>query len=107
MFTRKLPLPKTSILLLGPRGTGKSTWIDENFENATTYDFLNHSEVLRLSKDPSLLYQELDGLPSKSWVVLDEVQKVPALLNEVHRLIESKQYSFCAVQVFNLLLLSA
>ncbi len=78
-----------STLLLGPRGTGKSTWIHHHFNDAVIYDLLSTSESLRLSRDPSTLYRELEAGPSDRWVVIDEVQKVPALLDEVHRLIEN------------------
>lgn len=94
MYTRFLKKPKQSILLFGPRGTGKSTWIEKNFPQATTYDLLHGSEAIRLSKNPSLLSQELEALPPKSWVVLDEIQKVPSLLDEVHHLIEKKRLNF-------------
>ena len=95
MFTRKLKKIKTSAFLLGPRGTGKSTWIKENYrENCVVYDLLNTSELIRLSREPSLLYQETAHLESGTWVIVDEIQKVPALLNEVHRIIEEKKLRF-------------
>ncbi len=95
MFTRELKKIETSAFLLGPRGTGKSTWIQENYaKHALVYDLLNTSELIRLSRDPSLLYQETAHLPSGTWVVIDEIQKVPLLLNEVHRIIEEKKIKF-------------
>lgn len=94
MYTRPLLKPETSILLLGPRGTGKSTWIQQNFPDAIRYDLLDSGEALRLSKEPQRLYQELKSKPIGTWVVLDEVQKVPALLDEVHRLIEGQRLRF-------------
>lgn len=94
MFTRLLAKPLTSTLILGPRATGKSTWIKSNFPDVTYYDLLDSSEFLRLSKQPELLYQETHELPTDSWVVIDEIQKVPALLNEVQRLIENLQLKF-------------
>ena len=94
MYTRLLSAPSQSIFLFGPRGTGKSTWIRHNFTSAVTYDLLNTGEALRLTKEPQMLYRELAGLPSDSWAVIDEVQKVPALLDEVHRLIESHRLRF-------------
>ena len=94
MYTRLLPNPTQSVFLFGPRGTGKSTWIRERFSNAIIYDLLDTGEVLRFSKDPQVLYRELAILPVASWVVIDEVQKVPHLLNEVHRLIESNRLRF-------------
>lgn len=80
--------------LLGPRGTGKSTWISENFHGARTYDLLDQSECLRLERDPHQLGRELELLEPGSRVVIDEVQKVPVLLDEVHRLIEKRGLRF-------------
>ena len=95
MFTRELKEIETSAFLLGPRGTGKSTWIKKNYtDNTVIYDLLNTTEMIRLSRDPSLLYHETSHLPSGSWVIVDEIQKVPALLNEVHRIIEEKKIRF-------------
>lgn len=94
MFTRLLPSPDRSVLLFGPRGTGKSTWIRERFPHAASYDLLDTREALRLRKDPQALYREASILPADSWVVIDEVQKAPELLNEVHRLIESHNLRF-------------
>ena len=86
--------PSASFFLFGPRGTGKSTWIASNFAGAPTYDLLNTREALRLSRNPEALYREVEGLPSGTWVVVDEVQKVPDLLDEVHRLIEQRHLRF-------------
>jgi predicted AAA+ superfamily ATPase len=94
MYTRLLKKPESSALLLGPRGTGKSTWIREHFGDAVRYDLLDTSEALRLEREPALLFNELRMLPAGSWVVLDEVQKVPALLDEVQRLMEDRGLRF-------------
>ena len=94
MYARLLPTPTHSAFVFGPRGTGKTTWIRDRFPNATTYDLLDTGEALRLSKRPDTLYRELSALPGDSWVVIDEVQRVPELLNEVHRLIESRGLRF-------------
>ena len=95
MFTRELKKIATSAFLLGPRGTGKSTWIKKNYKNNTVvYDLLNTTELIRLSRDPSLLYQETAHLTPGSWVIVDEIQKAPTLLNEVHRIIEEKKINF-------------
>ena len=94
MYTRLLPTPTHSIFLFGPRGTGKSTWIRDRFPGTVTYDLLDTGEALRLNKDPHALFRELATLPSGSWAVIDEVQKVPELLDEVHRLIESHRLRF-------------
>lgn len=94
MYDRFLEKPETSIFLFGPRGTGKSTWLRSSFSDALTYDLLGDAEYLRFTRNPSLLYEEASRLPERSWVVIDEVQRVPALLNEVHRLIEEFDLRF-------------
>lgn len=94
IFKRKLAKPTDSILLVGPRGTGKSTWIRLHFPDAVCYDLLDSGEALRLSRQPGLLYKETQHLVPGSWVVIDEVQKVPAVLDEAHRLIEDKGLRF-------------
>lgn len=94
MYSRLLATPSQSILLFGPRGTGKSTWIRDRFSDTVTYDLLDTGEALRLSKDPRSLYRELATLSSGSWAVIDEVQKVPDLLDEVHRLMETRGLRF-------------
>jgi predicted AAA+ superfamily ATPase len=84
MFTRRLPLPARSFLLLGPRGTGKTTWLRAQLPRAHWYNLLLDRELLRLMRDPGTLRREVEALPRGSWVVIDEVQKLPSLLNEVH-----------------------
>lgn len=94
MYARLLEIPTSSILLFGPRGTGKSTWIRLHFDEAVVYDLLDSRESIRLERDPHLLFNELQAQKPGSWVVLDEVQKVPALMDEVHGLIESRRLRF-------------
>jgi len=94
MIKRLLKIPDQSILLFGPRGTGKSTWIHHHFKDAVIYDLLNTSESLRLTREPAALYREVEAVPADRWIVIDEIQKVPALLDEVHRLMENKRMRF-------------
>lgn len=94
MFTRLLPPPAASFFLFGPRGTGKSTWIRRHFPEAKSYDLLNTADALRLARDPHQIVREVQNLPPDQWVVIDEIQKVPALLDEVHSLIESRKLRF-------------
>ena len=94
MFARLLQRPRASCFLFGPRGTGKSTWIEQHFAGARIYDLLNTSEALRLAREPATLFREVEGLAPGTWVVLDEVQRVPELLDEVHRLIETRRLRF-------------
>ena len=93
-YARMLQTPCGSTFLFGARGTGKSTWLRERFAQAATYDLLDTGEALRLAKEPGVLYRELSALPAGAWAVVDEVQKVPALLDEVHRLIETRGMRF-------------
>lgn len=86
MFTRFLSAPEATTLLLGPRATGKSTWLEQVLPEAHRWDLLDTRLALSLAADPSRLAREVEALPSGAWVVIDEVQKVPALLDEVHRL---------------------
>ena len=84
MYTRLLQLPSRSFLLLGPRGVGKTTWLRDKLPKALWYNLLLDREHLRLMRDPGLFRREIETLPSGAWVIVDEVQKLPALLNEVH-----------------------
>jgi predicted AAA+ superfamily ATPase len=84
MFTRRLSLPARSFLLLGPRGTGKTTWLRAKLPGARWYNLLLDRELLRLMREPGTFRREIEALPRGSWVVVDEVQKLPSLLNEVH-----------------------
>ena len=94
MYARSLPTPTRSVFLFGPRGTGKTTWIRDRFPTAAAYDLLDTREALRLSKNPDVLFRELAALTTGAWAAIDEVQKVPELLNEVHRLIEARGLRF-------------
>ena len=94
MFQRQLQAPPGSFFLFGPRGTGKTTWIQEHFRDAPSYDLLSAAEALRLNRDPSFLARECEELAARRWVVIDEVQKAPLLLDEVHSLIERKRLRF-------------
>lgn len=94
MYTRSLRPPQDSFFLFGPRGTGKSTWVKQHFPQAAYFDLLNTSLYLRLQQDPSHFRKAVEALPKKSWVVVDEIQKLPQLLNEVHSLIEDHGFKF-------------
>ena len=86
-------LEKRSHFLFGPRATGKSWLIREQLgESVAVVDLLRSETYLRLAARPGDL--ETFIAPKDTLIVIDEVQKVPALLDEVHRLIEEKQYRF-------------
>jgi uncharacterized protein len=93
VYSRILKPPSKSFFLFGPRGTGKSTWIASTLPEALVIDLLHGSTLIELLADPSRLETKIpkgfDG-----WVVIDEVQKAPALLDEVHRLIEKRKLKF-------------
>jgi predicted AAA+ superfamily ATPase len=94
----RMDLPKgKSAFLWGPRKTGKSTWLKSTFPHSLRYDFLETDTLLRLSKQPHLLREELlasDHDRLRYPVILDEVQKIPGLLDEVHWLIENRGLQF-------------
>ena len=94
MYTRLLSAPgEQSFFLLGRRGVGKTAWLRVALPDALYVELLDHHEYSRLLAAPESL---ADRIPAdhRDWVVLDEIQRVPELLNEVHRLIESKRLKF-------------
>jgi predicted AAA+ superfamily ATPase len=91
---RSLRPPERSFFLFGPRGTGKSTWLAQALPEALRLDLLDHSLYLELARDPHRLEALIGERSAGAWVVLDEIQKVPALLSEVHRLMESRRWRF-------------
>lgn len=96
MYTRRLALPKTSFFLFGPRATGKTTWLRQELGHAHWCDLVPSEAFLRYLHEPASFRREVEALPAGAWVVVDEVQKVPALLDEVHALISKhgKRYRF-------------
>ncbi len=93
-FSRLYQKPEKSILLLGPRGIGKSTFIRDEVKPALTIDLLKSVNARALSKNPSELEDMTAHLKPKQTVFIDEIQKIPELLDEVHRLIEEKNLTF-------------
>ena len=91
---RLLRRPDRSFFLFGPRGTGKSTWLRQVLPDAFRLDLLDASLFLELSRDPHRLEALIGNRPAGAWVLLDEIQKVPALLDEVHRLMELRRWRF-------------
>ncbi len=94
MYSRLIEPPKNkSFFLFGPRGTGKTTWVKARFPKAVYVDLLEAEVFNDLLANP----QRLESLIPKDfddWIIIDEVQRIPELLNEVHRLIEKSRYKF-------------
>lgn len=94
MYARLLEVPRRqSFFLFGPRGVGKTAWLRTRLPGALFFDLLDAHTYNRLLAEPSRLG---DQIPAgyRGWVVLDEIQRLPELLNEVHRLIESRSLRF-------------
>ncbi len=85
-------LDKKSHFLLGPRQTGKTFLIHRTLKNVRVYDLLDSEIYLALSRNPGRISEELQ--PQDRIVVIDEIQRLPELLNEVHRLIETRGIRF-------------
>jgi predicted AAA+ superfamily ATPase len=94
IITRLLQRPERPFFLFGPRGTGKSTWLQQALPDAFRFDLLDASLFLELSRDPHRLEALIGGQPAGAWIVLDEIQKVPPLLDEVHRLMGLGKWNF-------------
>jgi predicted AAA+ superfamily ATPase len=96
MYKRLLEAPKrhkSSFFLFGPRGTGKSAWTRTEFPGALVFDLLSMQTYVEFLQNPSILEEKIPK-DFDDWIVIDEIQKIPDLLNEVHRLIELKGYRF-------------
>ncbi len=93
-----IELPKgQSAFLWGPRKTGKTTFLRTHFPDSLVFDFLKTDLFIDMAKNPALLREQLLAKPKSALqkpVILDEVQKVPQVLDEVHWLIENKGISF-------------
>jgi len=94
MYSRLLKTQKDkSFFLFGPRGTGKTTWVRGTFPGALYLDLLEAEVYNDLLANP----QRLENFIRKDfhdWIIIDEVQRIPDLLYEVHRLIEKHRYKF-------------
>ena len=98
VITQQLPRllqpPRQSFFLFGPRGSGKSTWIRQRFPKALRFDLLDEALYQELLVRPAGFADRIRHLPPRSWVCVDEVQRLPSLLNEVHRSIEERGLRF-------------
>lgn len=94
VYRRLIPVPERSFFLFGVRGVGKSTWVRMMLPDATRFDLLDEALFTDLMGNPALFGNLLSGIKPGEWVVVDEVQRNPALLNEVHRQIEERGVRF-------------
>jgi predicted AAA+ superfamily ATPase len=88
---------KRSVFLFGPRQTGKTSLIKRLFPEAVRYDLLRADVFLRITQRPQLIREELTGRrisPAEGPVIIDEIQKLPILLDEVHYLMEEHGFLF-------------
>jgi predicted AAA+ superfamily ATPase len=94
VLQRAIEAPEQSFFLFGARGTGKSTWARATFAGGPYFDLLDQEAFVSYQRDPGRFGRQLAALPSGETIVVDEVQRIPALLNEVHRAIEGKRQRF-------------
>lgn len=81
MYSRLTKVPERSFFLLGIRGVGKSTWAISALPHALRLDLLDESLYTDLLADPSLFENLVSVAGRDEWVVVDEVQRIPSLLN--------------------------
>lgn len=89
-LVRFLRDPQSHFFLFGPRGTGKSTWLKQR-EYSIYLDLLDPIEFREFSRTPERLRQLVDALENPSVIVIDEIQKLPELLDVVHQIIEQQR----------------
>ncbi len=96
-ISRLLPFPESTFFLWGPRQSGKTTLLKGRFPEAYRIDLLRTDERIRFEREPMRLREEARALPRGMPIVIDEVQKVPALLDEVHYLMqeENRRFALC------------
>ncbi len=93
-YPRLLQMPASSFFLLGVRGAGKSTWVRKALPQAHRVDLLDEGLYQDLVIQPAIFGGMLGSLRRGNWVVVDEIQRLPSLLHEVHRHIEERGLRF-------------
>jgi uncharacterized protein len=88
-------VPGGSFFLFGPRGTGKSTWLEDKFPDARFIDLLDDHMYRSLLARPETMREIVLGTPRKETIVIDEVQRVPNVLSEIHKLMEEQKGLRC------------
>ena len=87
---RSISAAKGSFFLFGPRGTGKSVWLKDQFPDALTISLLNVTKRREMLANPQLLRSLIEGAGNVTDIVIDEIQRVPELLDVVHALMDEK-----------------
>lgn len=89
------PLKSNSFFIFGARGVGKSTWINSHFfgKNVKKFDLLDDENFDLLHKDPKIL-KRIAETKQTEWIFIDEIQRNPSLLNQIHKLIEEHGQKF-------------
>lgn len=97
MYIRKLSLENEnndSVFLWGARQVGKTTLLEQLYPEVRYYDLLKANEFERFFRRPEILGEELESMKEGELVIIDEIQKVPQLLDEIHALIHKKKIRF-------------
>ncbi len=87
---RAMAPPEESYFLLGPRGTGKSTWLKAHYPRGVRIDLLLGEEERRFRAYPEKIRDVVKAMKPQDTLILDEIQRAPNLLPEIHALIEEK-----------------
>ena len=95
LYDRMIAFPKShSFFLFGVRGSGKTSLLKKKFPKAYYIDLLNEKTYQNYLANTGQFYQEASSQAKGSLIIIDEIQRMPWLLNEVHRLIESSSHRF-------------
>lgn len=95
MYTRLYKYPKKqSFFLFGPRGSGKSTWLKKEFPQALYIDLLDEVIFQEYIRNPNSFKLELNSAQKDQWIIVDEIQRAPHLLNYVHQALSEQKYQF-------------
>ncbi len=90
MYTRCATVPNHSFFLFGPRATGKTTWLRQHLGEALWFNLLLEDDYLPLLASARSFRERVEARATGSWIVVDEVQRLPGLLDEVHDLISRR-----------------
>ncbi|MCY4524380.1 MAG: AAA family ATPase [Halobacteriovoraceae bacterium] len=94
IYPRLFQCPKSSFFLFGPRGVGKTTLVRKLNLASREVSLLDEERYQNYLRSPGMFYEELSSLKPNKWVFVDEIKRLPNLLNEVHRLMEDKKLRF-------------